>query len=324
MVQRRSLWIEEHAHRLSNVILAMTGPDGLTLVHHLLGKTVTSFFDRHPWCRRASPSHRMAWSQCSHSYSSTPDTAPAIVSVLLRHGRDFEIIGPDDRGLSLRRHNCSLELRVFRKLPNVEHSLREHRSESCYHKTARIELRQIGEAVGRRCCLATVERGNPEASFTVLRPFWLWQNHHLRLIAGLDSASRGEILIDGRNVTLAPPSQRGVAMVFQNYALFPRLSVAANIVFGLQVRRVSARTRPIAWRASFHCSALKNCATASPLNFSGGQQQRVALARPGGRYGHHRDGRAAIQSGRTATPGGCRQELRATAEARTDSGLRHT
>jgi ABC-type thiamine transport system ATPase subunit len=60
----------------------------------------------------------------------------------------------------------------------------------------------------------------------------------LRIIAGLESATSGQVLVDGRDVTALPPSQRGIAMVFQNYALFPHLSVADNIGFGLSVRKV--------------------------------------------------------------------------------------
>ena len=147
-------------------------------------------------------------------------------------------------------------------------------------KTARIELRQIGKQWGDVVALQPSSVAIPEASFTVLLgPSGCGKTTTLRLIAGLDSASRGEILIDGRNVTLAPPSQRGVAMVFQNYALFPHLSVAANIVFGLQVRRVSRQEQADRLARVLSLLGLEKLRDRKPSQLSGGQQQRVALAR---------------------------------------------
>src|SRR5262249_3676133 len=72
----------------------------------------------------------------------------------------------------------------------------------------------------------------------LLGPSGCGKSTTLRLIAGLESASAGAIRIAERDVTALPPAKRGVAMVFQNYALFPHLSVAENILFGLKVRDV--------------------------------------------------------------------------------------
>jgi len=77
----------------------------------------------------------------------------------------------------------------------------------------------------------------------LLGPSGCGKSTTLRLIAGLDLADHGRISIDGRDVTRLPPAQRSISMVFQNYALFPHLSVAENIVFGLRVRRVGAAER---------------------------------------------------------------------------------
>jgi len=80
----------------------------------------------------------------------------------------------------------------------------------------------------------------------LLGPSGCGKSTTLRLIAGLETADGGRVIIDGRDVTGLPPAQRSIAMVFQSYALFPHLTVAANILFGLHVRRVSAadcRTR---------------------------------------------------------------------------------
>ncbi len=117
-------------------------------------------------------------------------------------------------------------------------------------------------------------------SFTVLLgPSGCGKSTTLRLIAGLESPSSGRIDIDGRDVTSLPPSARNIAMVFQNYALFPHLSVADNIGFGLQVRKVPAaeRQRRVAEVAAL--VGLQQLLARRPGQLSGGQQQRVALAR---------------------------------------------
>ncbi|MBK9244113.1 MAG: ABC transporter ATP-binding protein [Burkholderiales bacterium] len=101
----------------------------------------------------------------------------------------------------------------------------------------------------------------------------------LRLIAGLEDPAAGRILIDGRDVTRLAPDKRRVSMVFQSYALFPHLSVAENIVFGLKVRRMPAgeRSQRLAKVASL--VGLSEQLARKPAQLSGGQRQRVALAR---------------------------------------------
>lgn len=84
----------------------------------------------------------------------------------------------------------------------------------------------------------------PAGSFTVLLgPPGCGKTTCLRIVAGLETASAGKIEIGGRDVTNLAPAERGVAMVFQSYALFPHLSVAENIVFGLKARRVPPADR---------------------------------------------------------------------------------
>ncbi|WP_395707370.1 ABC transporter ATP-binding protein [Casimicrobium huifangae] len=147
-------------------------------------------------------------------------------------------------------------------------------------KTAKIELRQVGKQWGDVVTLQPSSIAIPEASFTVLLgPSGCGKTTTLRLIAGLDVASRGQILIDGHDVTVAPPSKRGVAMVFQNYALFPHLSVADNIVFGLQVRGASRQEQAERLTRVLSLLSLEKLRDRKPSQLSGGQQQRVALAR---------------------------------------------
>ncbi len=101
----------------------------------------------------------------------------------------------------------------------------------------------------------------------------------LRLIAGLEEPSEGRILIGGQDVTRLNPDKRRVSMVFQSYALFPHLSVAENIVFGLKVRRTPAAERSERLARVAALVGLSEQLARKPAQLSGGQRQRVALAR---------------------------------------------
>ncbi|MFJ6000533.1 ABC transporter ATP-binding protein [Arthrobacter sp. NPDC092385] len=116
--------------------------------------------------------------------------------------------------------------------------------------------------------------------FTLLGPSGCGKTTALRTLAGLVSPSSGDIHIDGKKVTALPSDRRGVGMVFQNYALFPSMSVWENIAFGLKVRKTgsSERTemvRDIARRVDL----TENQLDKNVSELSGGQQQRVAIAR---------------------------------------------
>lgn len=122
----------------------------------------------------------------------------------------------------------------------------------------------------------TVEAG----TLTVLLgPSGCGKSTTLRLIAGLESATSGAIRIGGRDVTNEPPAKRDLAMVFQSYALFPHLSVAENIVFGLKVRKVPAAERARRLQRAVDILGLSHLLDRKPSQLSGGQQQRVALGR---------------------------------------------
>jgi sn-glycerol 3-phosphate transport system ATP-binding protein len=97
----------------------------------------------------------------------------------------------------------------------------------------------------------------------------------LRAIAGLEDVASGRVLIGGEDVTDQPPSRRGVAMVFQSFALFPHLTVERNIAFGLKARGES--TEPV--RATAAALGLADKLDRRPAELSGGERQRVALAR---------------------------------------------
>jgi sn-glycerol 3-phosphate transport system ATP-binding protein len=113
----------------------------------------------------------------------------------------------------------------------------------------------------------------------LLGPSGCGKSTTLRLIAGLETADAGRILIGGRDVTNLPPAERNISMVFQSYALFPHLSVGENIVFGLKVRKVATAevTRRLARVADL--LGIAELLQRKPGQLSGGQQQRVALGR---------------------------------------------
>jgi len=101
----------------------------------------------------------------------------------------------------------------------------------------------------------------------------------LRMIAGLDTPSAGAIHIGKRDVTALPPAARGVAMVFQSYALFPHLNVAENILFGLKARGVPRAERDRRLSHAVDLLGIRPLLARKPGQISGGQQQRVALGR---------------------------------------------
>ena len=101
----------------------------------------------------------------------------------------------------------------------------------------------------------------------------------LRLIAGLEEVSSGQIEIDGMNVNNTDPANRNVSMVFQSYALFPHLNVAENIIFGLKVRKVEKNERNARLVKVAEIVGLEDLLKRKPSELSGGQRQRVALAR---------------------------------------------
>ncbi|MBI5580110.1 MAG: ATP-binding cassette domain-containing protein [Deltaproteobacteria bacterium] len=113
----------------------------------------------------------------------------------------------------------------------------------------------------------------------VLGPSGCGKSTVLRLIAGLETVSAGAIRIEDKDVTGLPPAKRNLSMVFQSYALFPHLSVAENIVFGLKVRKLKAAERQRRLERAVELLGLQGLLLRKPAELSGGQRQRVALGR---------------------------------------------
>lgn len=145
---------------------------------------------------------------------------------------------------------------------------------------SKIELNAISKSFGAVEALAATTLTIASGQFTVLLgPSGCGKSTTLRLLAGLDLPTSGQIFIDGRDVTAASPAQRGIAMVFQNYALFPHLTVADNILFGLQVRGTPAAECKTRLADTAELLGLTALLARKPSQLSGGQQQRVALGR---------------------------------------------
>jgi multiple sugar transport system ATP-binding protein len=115
--------------------------------------------------------------------------------------------------------------------------------------------------------------------FALLGPSGCGKTTLLRTIAGLEQATEGTVRIDAADVTRTEPGKRGVAMVFQDYALFPHMNVSENITYPLKVRRVAAATRASTAERTAAELSLQGLLERKPAQLSGGQQQRVALAR---------------------------------------------
>ena len=120
-------------------------------------------------------------------------------------------------------------------------------------------------ASGSYCCL--------------LGPSGCGKSTTLRMIAGHESVSSGDILLDDRNITHLPASGRGTAMMFQSFALFPHLSALDNVAFSLKMKGVDKTTRLARAQDLLERVAMGHLAQRKPGELSGGQQQRVALAR---------------------------------------------
>jgi putative spermidine/putrescine transport system ATP-binding protein len=114
---------------------------------------------------------------------------------------------------------------------------------------------------------------------TLLGPSGSGKTTTLMMLAGFEAATAGEILLDGRPITRVPPYRRNIGVVFQNYALFPHMSVAENVAFPLQVRRVSRDEITDRVKRAVATVSLAGFEERLPAQLSGGQQQRVALAR---------------------------------------------
>jgi iron(III) transport system ATP-binding protein len=143
-----------------------------------------------------------------------------------------------------------------------------------------LEARHISLSYGPVEVLKDVNiRIEPGEFFALLGPSGSGKSTLLRLIAGFNQHQRGELLIDGKDITGTPPHLRNVGMVFQNYALWPHMTVWDNVAFGLVERKEPKESIRRKVGAALELVGLGQYADRRPSQLSGGQQQRVALAR---------------------------------------------
>ena len=143
-----------------------------------------------------------------------------------------------------------------------------------------LEARHISLSYGSNEVLKDVNlKIEPGEFFALLGPSGSGKSTLLRLIAGFNQHQRGELLIDGKDITGTPPHLRNLGMVFQNYALWPHMTVWDNVAFGLVERKEPKESLRNKVGAALELVGLSQYAQRRPSQLSGGQQQRVALAR---------------------------------------------
>jgi spermidine/putrescine ABC transporter ATP-binding subunit len=144
----------------------------------------------------------------------------------------------------------------------------------------RIAVDNLTKRFGPLAAVSDVSLAIEEGEmFTLLGPSGCGKTTLLRLLAGFYTPDAGEIRFGERVVNDVPPHERGIGMVFQNYALWPHMSVAENVAYGLKLRKVSASERSARVLAVLEKVGLTGLGDRYPGQLSGGQQQRVALAR---------------------------------------------
>lgn len=147
-------------------------------------------------------------------------------------------------------------------------------------KGVAVELQHVSKRFGESAAVHDVSLQIAEGEFfSLLGPSGCGKTTTLRMIAGFELPDAGEVLIQGRPMGATPPYRRHVNTVFQNYALFPHLTVAQNVAFGLEMQRVARAEIAARVAEALRLVRLDGYESRRPRQLSGGQQQRVALAR---------------------------------------------
>jgi putative spermidine/putrescine transport system ATP-binding protein len=140
----------------------------------------------------------------------------------------------------------------------------------------RVQKSYDGETLVVKELNLTIGKGE---FLTMLGPSGSGKTTCLMMLAGFETATNGEIRLDGRPINQVPPHRRGIGMVFQNYALFPHMTVGENLSFPLEVRGMGKDEREAKIRRALDMVQMGAFAARRPSQLSGGQQQRIALAR---------------------------------------------
>ena len=144
----------------------------------------------------------------------------------------------------------------------------------------KVEFQDIALAFGKTEVLRNISLAiEPGEFFALLGPSGSGKSTLLRVIAGFARAQSGRVLVDGKDISAVPPWKRDIGMVFQNYALWPHMTVQDNVAFGLEERKFPRDEVKRKVAAALAMVGLAELAARRPSQLSGGQQQRVALAR---------------------------------------------
>ncbi|WP_119274943.1 ABC transporter ATP-binding protein [Taklimakanibacter deserti] len=147
-------------------------------------------------------------------------------------------------------------------------------------RSAAVRLQSVSKAFGAVTAVADIDLViEPGTLVTLLGPSGCGKTTTLRMIAGLEMPSAGKVLIGDKDVTLLPPNERDVSMVFQSYALFPHMTVMENVSYGLSQSNLSRAAQRAKAQEGLALVGLSGYDDRLPSELSGGQQQRVAVAR---------------------------------------------
>ena len=145
---------------------------------------------------------------------------------------------------------------------------------------SRLGLERLGKRYGDAVAVGSVSLEVADGELVVLLgPSGCGKTTTLRMVAGFVAASSGDVRLDGESILGLPPHRREMGLVFQSYALFPHMSVARNVAFGLEMRGMGKAARAARVGEMLRLTRLEALAERLPRQLSGGQQQRVALAR---------------------------------------------
>jgi putative spermidine/putrescine transport system ATP-binding protein len=147
-------------------------------------------------------------------------------------------------------------------------------------KAAEIDIASVSKVYGTTTAVHSISLKIPAGSYCcLLGPSGCGKTTTLRMIAGHETITTGDVLLGNKNVTDLAPAERGTAMMFQSYALFPHLDLVDNVAFSLKMKGIDKETRRAKAMDMLKLMQLEAYATRRPAQLSGGQQQRVALAR---------------------------------------------
>jgi ABC-type Fe3+/spermidine/putrescine transport system ATPase subunit len=144
----------------------------------------------------------------------------------------------------------------------------------------RLEIRNVGKEYGTRTVLRDVSLSVDAGEFvTLVGPSGCGKTTLLRIVSGALEPSRGKVFLEGEDITYTPVHLRNMGMVFQNFALFPHLTVAQNLAFPLKIRKIPRSMIDVKVKQALEMVGLEAVSHQFPRELSGGQQQRVGLAR---------------------------------------------